>query len=154
MEFVNSPVGKLYIVGDHQSLYAITWSKTEAEGYKAFDVPGAEPVARAKAQLAEYFSGQRKLFALPLAPEGTKFQQRVWKMLSTIPFGETRSYKDIAVKIKNTGAVRAVGNANGKNPFAVVVPCHRVLAHDGTLGGYTGGLKKKEFLLQLESKQV
>lgn len=101
-------------------------------------------------QLTEYFEGQRKVFELPLDPDGTEFQKRVWQKLSEIPYGVTRAYKDIAVELGDANASRAVGTANGRNPLSIVVPCHRVIASDGTLGGYAGGLSIKTFLLDME----
>lgn len=107
-------------------------------------------IKEAFAQLDEYFSGKRTTFALPLAPVGTEFQQRVWRALQSIPYGETRSYKEVAEQIGNVKAVRAVGMANNRNPIAIVIPCHRVIGADGTLVGYGGGLHIKVKLLQLE----
>lgn len=101
-------------------------------------------------QLEEYFAGKRKQFDIPLAPEGTPFQQKVWKQLQRIPFGKTASYKDIAVKIKNPGAVRAVGSANGANPLPIVIPCHRIINANGAIGGYSAGLSIKRQLLKIE----
>ena len=101
-------------------------------------------------QLNEYLQGIRKEFDLPLNPRGTEFQKRVWKALLEIPYGETRSYKQIAEAIGNPKAVRAVGMANNRNPLLIVVPCHRVIGTNGKLVGYGAGLDKKEFLLQLE----
>jgi methylated-DNA-[protein]-cysteine S-methyltransferase len=101
-------------------------------------------------QLMEYFIGSRKIFELPLAPEGTDFQKMVWKALLTIPYGETNSYKEIAEKIGNPKACRAVGMANNKNPISIFIPCHRVIGANGKLVGYAGGLDIKEHLLGLE----
>ena len=101
-------------------------------------------------QLSEYFSGKRKTFNLPLLLKGTDFQKQVWQALLKIPFGETRSYKQIAEAIGNPKAVRAVGMANNKNPLLIVVPCHRVIGANGKLVGYAVGLDKKEYLLRLE----
>ena len=103
-------------------------------------------------QLCEYLKGERKEFDLPLNPKGTDFQKRVWKALCEIPYGETRSYKQIAETIGNPKAVRAVGMANHRNPLLIVVPCHRVIGADGKLVGYAAGIDKKAFLLQLEAK--
>lgn len=112
--------------------------------------PGADPLPALRAQLAQYLAGRRRAFDLPLAPAGTPFQLRVWEALRTIPFGETRSYGEVAASVGSPGGSRAVGQANGHNPIGVVVPCHRVIAADGTLGGYTGGLERKRRLLALE----
>lgn len=107
-------------------------------------------IKEAYQQLSEYLKGERKEFDLPLNPEGTDFQKRVWRALCDIPYGETRSYKQIAEAIGNSNAVRAVGMANNRNPITIVVPCHRVIGADGKLVGYGGGLEMKEFLLRLE----
>lgn len=107
-----------------------------------------------KQQLQEYFDGNRTEFDLPLAAPGTKFQQQVWQALLTIAYGETCSYGDIAHKINNPKAVRAVGAANGMNPIAIVVPCHRIIGSNGTLTGYAGGLERKSWLLALENPQL
>ncbi len=107
-------------------------------------------LAQCARQLEEYFAGQRKKFELPLAPEGTEFQRDVWGALDRIPYGELRSYQDIAREIGRARAVRAVGAANGRNPLPIVVPCHRVVGSNGKLTGFAGGLKLKAQLLQLE----
>lgn len=108
-------------------------------------------IKEANRQLSEYLKGERQMFDLPLNPRGTDFQKRVWRALCDIPYGETRSYKQIAEAIGNPKAVRAVGMANNRNPITIVVPCHRVIGADGKLVGYGGGLEMKEFLLRLES---
>ncbi|MCW7754755.1 methylated-DNA--[protein]-cysteine S-methyltransferase [Desulfobotulus sp. H1] len=113
--------------------------------------PEVSLLKEAKEQLLAYFSGKCMSFDLPLLPEGTLFQQRVWKELRVIPHGETRSYKDIAMALGQPGASRAVGNANGRNPLPLLIPCHRVIAADGGLGGYSSGLFRKRFLLSLET---
>lgn len=107
-------------------------------------------IKEAYQQLSEYLKGERKEFDLPLNPKGTDFQKRVWRALCDIPYGETRSYKQIAKAVGNSKAVRAVGMANNRNPITIVVPCHRVIGADGKLVGYGGGLEMKEFLLRLE----
>jgi methylated-DNA-[protein]-cysteine S-methyltransferase len=119
------------------------------EGYILSQTPLIE---KAATQLSEYFAGTRKSFDLQLAPNGTDFQQKVWAALQTIPFGQTCSYKDIALQIGKPKAYRAVGMANNKNPIVIVIPCHRVIGSDGTLIGYGGGLPVKEYLLKLEGK--
>lgn len=110
----------------------------------------AHIAARAKRELAEYFVGRRRDFSVPLDVEGTAFQKKVWKALSEIPYGEVRSYGQIAKRVGNPKASRAVGSANGANPVAIIVPCHRVIAGDGSLGGFGGGLTNKTYLLSLE----
>jgi methylated-DNA-[protein]-cysteine S-methyltransferase len=112
--------------------------------------PGEPPLPALRAQLAEYAGGERRRFALPLAPRGTDFERRVWQALTEIPYGETRSYAEIAAAVGSPAACRAVGRANGRNPIAIVIPCHRVIGSDGSLTGYGGGLDLKRFLLDLE----
>ena len=109
-----------------------------------------ELILECKKQLEEYFAGKRKTFDLPLVPKGTEFQQKVWKALQEIPYGETRTYGEIAAAIGNPKAARAVGMANNKNPIGIIIPCHRVVGANGKLVGYAGGMEKKEFLLELE----
>ena len=116
-------------------------------------VKDARPFAETIRQLREYFAGPRDEFDLPLAPEGTEFQQEVWRAVAAIPYGETRSYGEIARQIGKADAVRAVGAANGQNPLPIVIPCHRVIGSDGRLTGYGGGLPLKKRLLELESRQ-
>ncbi|AGF54449.1 methylated-DNA--[protein]-cysteine S-methyltransferase [Clostridium saccharoperbutylacetonicum] len=105
-------------------------------------------------QLDEYFDGTRKVFDLPIEPEGTEFQKKVWKALIEIPYGETKSYGEIAKIIGNDKAARAVGMANNKNPIAIIIPCHRVIGANGNLVGYAGGLELKEKLLELEKRSI
>jgi len=107
-------------------------------------------IKKAARQLTEYFGGKRKEFDLPLVLHGTDFQRSVWKALRSIPFGETRSYKDIAVIVGRPLAARAIGMSNNRNPIAIIVPCHRVIGHNGSLVGYAGGLHLKKYLLDLE----
>lgn len=109
-------------------------------------------IKHAYQQLQEYFSGIRKQFDLPLAPEGTAFQKKVWAALQAIPYGKTASYQDIAIKVGCPKGPRAIGLANNKNPIAIVIPCHRVIGKNGKMVGYGGGLPIKEFLLDLEAK--
>lgn len=106
----------------------------------------------AAAQLREYFAGKRTAFDLPLAPRGTDFQLAVWNALQRIPYGQTRSYRDVALTIGKPAAIRAVGAANGANPLPIVVPCHRVIGANGSLTGYAGGMEAKRLLLDLESR--
>jgi methylated-DNA-[protein]-cysteine S-methyltransferase len=110
----------------------------------------AKIAARAKGELEQYFAGRRQNFSVPLDVEGTLFQKKVWKALREIPYGEVRSYGEIARRVGNPKASRAVGTANGRNPVAIIVPCHRVIAGNGTLGGFGGGLSNKTYLLTLE----
>lgn len=150
--YFDSPVGPLLLSGDGVQLSGLHFST----GRKA---KGADPAwrradsafAQVKQQLAEYFAGERKMFDVALAPVGTEFQMSVWRALGDIPYGETASYADVAANIGNPKAVRAVGTANGSNPIAIIVPCHRVIGSDGSLTGFGGGLESKQFLLQLEA---
>ena len=142
--FYDSPIGPMTLVQEGEALVRLD-----------FDVPSqpeeATPLLlEACRQLREYFAGERKAFALPLAPAGTEFQKKVWAVLRDIPWGETRSYGDIARAIGKPAACRAVGMANGRNPLPVFIPCHRVIGTNGSITGYSGGLEKKRFLLRLE----
>jgi len=115
--------------------------------------PNDHPLLRrAKAQLEEYFQGERKTFDLPLCPQGTVFQQAVWSVMREIPFGETKSYSEIATALGNVNKARAVGGAANKNPLPLVIPCHRVIGSSGRLTGFSGGLNLKQLLLDLEKK--
>ncbi|WP_176595867.1 MULTISPECIES: methylated-DNA--[protein]-cysteine S-methyltransferase [Sphingobium] len=150
-----SPVGELTLVASAKGLAAVLWEN---------DVPGRvklDPRApaddhsvleEAGRQLGEYFAGQREAFDLPLDFKGTDFQKSVWAALLTIPFGETRSYADIASQIGKPSACRAVGAANGRNPISIIAPCHRVVGANGALTGFAGGLKAKRYLLGLEGR--
>jgi len=147
----------------YETPYGIISIKSDGSAITSIKIAGeAEPVDRniadkltdkAAKQLNEYFASKRKQFDLPLKPHGTNFQLAVWKALVEIPYGETRSYKDIAVAINNPKACRAVGLANNKNPVWIVIPCHRVIGSNGTLTGYGGGLKMKQRLLDLEKNR-
>ncbi|MCC5863094.1 MAG: methylated-DNA--[protein]-cysteine S-methyltransferase [Gammaproteobacteria bacterium] len=118
------------------------------------ELPACPDAATALAcrQLAEYFNGSRTGFELPLSPQGTDFQRSVWSVLATIPHGETRSYGEVARRLGRSGAQRAVGAANGRNPIAIVIPCHRVIASDGSPGGYSAGVWRKQWLLAHEAQ--
>ena len=150
---VASPVGALTLVASDKGLTAILWENDDPDRVRLSpltEVVGHPVLVAAERQLAEYFAGARKAFDLPLDFQGTDFQKQVWAALLTIPFGETRSYAEIARAIGRPTACRAVGAANGKNPISIVAPCHRVIGADGTLTGFAGGLKAKEYLLGLE----
>ena len=153
-KWVDSPVGRLKLVATDEGLAAILWA-TDRPGRVRLK-PDAEdaghPVlAEAARQLAEYFDGRRRTFDLKLDFAGTAFQRKVWSALLTIPFGETRSYAEIARQIGSPGASRAVGAANGRNPISIMAPCHRVIGAGGKLTGFAGGLEAKAYLLELES---
>ena len=149
---MHSKIGSMYLVASAEGLEGVFWKKQSAPVCKSLDSsqPEIKILAKTVRQLEEYFEGKRTDFDLPLTPSGTDFQKRVWAELSRIPYGKTLSYSDVARKIENEKAVRAVGTANGRNPLSIIVPCHRVIAADGTLGGYAGGLETKTTLLKLE----
>ncbi len=149
--YFDSPIGPLLLRGDMHALHGLYFSTgNKARGadpdWERYD----EPFRRVKRQLTEYFSGERKAFDLTLEPVGTTFQLSVLAALREIPYGETRSYRDIAERIGNPKAVRAVGSANGNNPIALIIPCHRVIGANGSLTGFGGGLESKRYLLDLE----
>ena len=146
--YVTTPVGFLEIAGQDQHVTHIYF--VESPRHPKTD---NDTLAQAKAQLSQYIQGKRTQFDLPLAPQGTNFQKRVWQALCKIDYGDTRSYLDIAIEIGKPKAVRAVGTANGKNPLSIVVPCHRVIGKSGKLTGYAGGLSRKAWLLELETRQ-
>ena len=145
-------IGFLYLTACPQGLTRVCFSKQNIPLLKRLDVSKpAEKILRDTLwQLKEYFDGKRQRFDLPLCFQGPAFQKKVWQALSEIPLGKTVSYREIAQKIKNPKAVRAVGCANGKNPFFIIIPCHRVISADGTLGGYSGGVGFKRALLKHE----
>jgi methylated-DNA-[protein]-cysteine S-methyltransferase len=149
--FIPSPLGALCAVTDGHALVALDFDRG---GSDSADVPAtaARLLDRVAGQLAEYFAGARTTFDIPLAPHGTPFQQAVWQALLAIAYGRSASYGDVARAIGQPTAVRAVGAANGRNPIAIVVPCHRVIGADGTLTGYAGGLARKRALLALEAQ--
>ncbi|WP_010176620.1 methylated-DNA--[protein]-cysteine S-methyltransferase [Pseudomonas sp. PAMC 25886] len=148
-----SPVGQLTLVARDGKLTAILWEKERPNRVRlgALQEVNNSPVLQeTKRQLKEYFAGTRNRFELELDFAGTEFQKKVWQALLTIPFGETRSYSQIAAQIGNPKAVRAVGAANGRNPISIVAPCHRVIGASGGLTGFAGGLEAKQYLLALE----
>lgn len=152
---IDSPLGMLTLAGAGDTLQYLHMAAQAHEPdreYWRLGPPGA--FAEAVEQLAAYFAGQRTEFDLALNPYGTEFQRRVWAALRTIPYGETRSYSQIAVQIGSPGAARAVGLANGRNPIAIIVPCHRVIGSSGSLTGYAGGIDRKMQLLALEKNAV
>jgi methylated-DNA-[protein]-cysteine S-methyltransferase len=148
--YYNSPIGTIKFICDDKFLLEMKF--VDDIGKESTNYP--QIVSTCKEQLDKYFEGKLKVFTIPLKFEsGTKFQREVWKALQSIPYGETRSYKDIAIQIGNPKAVRAVGGANNKNPIGIVVPCHRVIGSNGKLVGYAGGLDKKDMLLKFEEKK-
>ncbi len=143
-----SPIGSLEVVGTEAGILSIEFSERSA-------VPAGSPAPCLKEclrQLEEYFEGRRRTFSLRLDLRGTPFQKRVWNELLKVPFGRTVAYRDIAAALGNPRATRAVGGANHRNPVSIVVPCHRVIGADGSLTGYGGGLRRKEWLLAHEKK--
>ena len=156
-KWVDSPVGRLKLVATGDGLAAILWA-ADPPGRVRMKLDGEDarhPVlAEAERQLAEYFAGRRRTFDLKLDFAGTAFQRKVWRALLTIPFGETRSYAQIAKHIGSPRASRAVGAASGRNPISIVAPCHRVIGAGGKLTGFAGGLETKAYLLALESGRV
>lgn len=154
---VPSPVGELTLVANDHGLAAILWENDDPLRVRLspMEVDTRHPVLlEAERQLADYFKGTLKKFSLKLDFSGTEFQKKVWNALLTIPFGETRSYAQIAQQVGSPKAVRAVGAANGKNPISIVAPCHRVIGSNGKLTGFAGGMEAKAFLLELESKDL
>ena len=147
---IETAVGNLYLVASHHGLQHLSWEKQEAPLLKNESGPAVLILKKAEKQIKEYFAGSRKVFDLPLDLKGTDFQKKVWQALLHIPYGKTCSYKDIAALLNNDKACRAVGTTNGRNPVAIIVPCHRVINADGGLGGYSSGLDRKQFLLALE----
>lgn len=152
--FLPTPVGTLKLVARDKGLAAILWENDRPNRVplQTLAEDDTHPVLLETArQLNEYFAGQRNTFTVPFDRTGTPFQEDVWQALETIPFGETRSYSDIARQIGRPKAVRAVGAANGRNPISIIVPCHRVVGSNGSLTGFAGGLETKDFLLKMEA---
>lgn len=150
--FYDFSVGTLAIAEDGAGITDLfRTEEVRPTGFQEHETPLLKEAAK---QLGEYFGGQRKEFDLPLSLHGTPFQLADWRALQSIPYGQTRSYKQIAEQIGRPKAFRAVGMANHSNPVSIVVPCHRVIAHDGGLGGYGGGLSMKRYLLALEAERA
>lgn len=151
-----SPLGELTLVAEDGALVGCLMALPARDPSdqtlgEPVDLESADPVLRdAVAQLGEYFAGERTDFTLPLAPQGDEFQQKVWGLLCEIPYGQTRSYGQLARILGDVNLSQAVGWANGRNPISIIVPCHRVIGADGSLVGYAGGLDRKRFLLSLE----
>jgi methylated-DNA-[protein]-cysteine S-methyltransferase len=152
----DSPVGTLSLVAADRALVALVWRR---EGHRlvpfenAVEDPNHSVLRETARQLREYFAGKRRAFEIELDFRGTDFQRRVWAALREIPYGETRTYRQIAEQIGNPTAVRAVGAANGRNPISIIAPCHRVVGMSGDLTGFGGGLDAKAYLLSLEAPQ-
>lgn len=153
---MESPLGILTLVGSDNGLAAVSWENDALEHMRVQPLSEDRTyplLLDTETQLREYFLGKRTTFSLPLDFVGTEFQISVWQALLTIPYGETRSYGHIAKQLGNAKAMRAVGAANGKNPIPIIAPCHRVIGANNQLTGFTGGLERKAYLLDLESKQ-
>lgn len=153
--YVRTPVGIIRIEEDGERITALSLDSKSGEQYHAekfVEEPPTELLKDAGIQLMEYFQGKRKEFTLPLAPQGTEFQKKVWAALCTIPYGQTRSYGEIAAQIGNPKAARAVGGANNKNPIMIFIPCHRVVGTDGSLTGFACGVGVKKYMLDLERR--
>jgi methylated-DNA-[protein]-cysteine S-methyltransferase len=154
---IASPVGTLKLVASADALVAVLWERERPNRVKlnAMTLAPQQPILlAAERQLTEYFAGVRTEFDLPLQPDGSQFQKRVWQALREIPFGQTRSYLDLAKAVGSSKAARAVGAANGKNPLSIIVPCHRAIGSDGSLTGFAGGLETKAALLALEARPI
>ncbi|MCG3260027.1 MAG: methylated-DNA--[protein]-cysteine S-methyltransferase [Candidatus Heimdallarchaeota archaeon] len=141
----STPIGNLEIVSDQNSILACNFQEKKEQSDNLPQI-----LKQALIQLNEYFTGKRKEFDITFSPSGTEFQEKVWKNLTKITFGETISYSELASRIGNKNAVRAVGKANGQNPISIIIPCHRVIGCDGNLVGYGGGIEKKKWLLDFE----
>lgn len=151
---MDSPVGELTLVAGEKGLTAVLWENDDPRRVPLRDLKEDKNhplLLQVERQLGDYFAGKLKIFSVKLDFTGTEFQKQVWAALLTIPFGETRSYAEIAEQIGNPKAVRAVGAANGKNPISIIAPCHRVIGKNGKLTGFAGGLEAKSCLLDLEA---
>lgn len=154
-KMMDSPVGTLKLVASDHGLVAVLWQNDKPSRVRLDELVEDSTHAtlvKAERQLGEYFAGNRKTFSVPLDMRGTPFQKHVWEALLGIPFGETRSYGQLARQLGNAKAMRAVGAANGRNPISIVVPCHRVIGSTGKLTGFAGGLETKAQLLSLEDR--
>jgi methylated-DNA-[protein]-cysteine S-methyltransferase len=151
---IDSPLGPLRLLADERGLRGLYMQRHQGEPLASgsTDTPDHPILAQTAKQLREYFAGERRVFELPLAAEGTEFQQRVWQALMALEFGQTCSYGQLARAIGQPSASRAVGAANGRNPLSIVVPCHRVIGSDGSLTGYGGGEANKRWLLEHEAR--
>ncbi|MGN0136321.1 methylated-DNA--[protein]-cysteine S-methyltransferase [Anaerotignum sp.] len=147
--YENTPVGKLCIGEEEGAITRVTWNQIPTDAVEE----ETELIKTCKEELDEFFLGKRKAFDLPLAPKGTAFQKRVWDALREIPYGETRTYRDIAIAVDSPKGFRAVGMANHRNPIAILIPCHRVIGSDGKLAGYAAGVEIKTWLLALEQRK-
>lgn len=151
---IDTPLGRMTLTANPQAVTEVRFGEEVPLGSVLCSGEEAPELLRQTArELGEYFAGRRRRFTLPLAPQGSEFQKKVWRALQTIPYGETRTYKDIALQIGHDLSYRAVGMANNRNPIAILIPCHRVIGYDGKLTGYAAGLDVKEWLLDFEKGQ-
>ena len=161
---INTPIGEMLAIATDEAICMLdfvdskNWLTDQEILVKHYGATQVDEdsflLSELEKQLREYFARERKEFSLPLALVGTSFQEEVWKVLQTIPYGEVRSYKEQATAVGNPKGVRAVANANGKNRISIIIPCHRVIGSDGTLTGYASGIERKQFLLDLERSNV
>jgi len=152
-KWMSSPVGPLKLVAGAEGLVAVLWAQDNPRRVRLpalLEAPAHPVLCQAEQELGDYFSGRRRVFSVPLAFNGSDFQKRVWALLLGIPFGETRSYGQLAAQLGDPKASRAVGAANGRNPISIIAPCHRVVGANGQLTGFAGGLEAKAALLHLE----
>ena len=154
-DVVQTPIDRLVVASDGSAIIGVWMANAEPDDVSWADRRGEDSLLdEARRQLVAYFAGRLRAFDLPLAPNGTEFQRRVWTELTKIPFGATISYARLARRVSNAAAVRAVGAANGRNPIPIIVPCHRVIGSDGSLTGFGGGLARKQWLLNHEGGQI
>ena len=154
-DVVQTPIDRLVVASDGSAIVGAWMANAEPDDVSWADRRGADSLLdEARRQLVAYFAGRLRAFDLPLAPNGTEFQRRVWTELTKIPFGATISYARLARRVSNAAAVRAVGAANGRNPIPIIVPCHRGIGSDGSLTGFGGGLARKQWLLNHEGGQI
>jgi methylated-DNA-[protein]-cysteine S-methyltransferase len=146
--YYNSPLGWLKVTSNSKSLLSVSFE--QKGGNVSAEIPAI--LKKSVRQLEEYFNGKRNTFDLELSPEGTDFQQKIWKLVASVPYGETTTYLDIAIRSGSEKNTRAVGFANGKNPIPVIIPCHRIIGSNGKLTGYAGGLERKKWLLLHEQQ--
>jgi methylated-DNA-[protein]-cysteine S-methyltransferase len=153
--YIDSPLGKITLQANESGMSGV-WFETHTTQPDALGKysPDNSLLQQCEGQLTEYFSGKRSSFEIPISAQGTAFQKKVWHALTTIPYGETWSYQELANAIDNPKAVRAVGLANGKNPISIIVPCHRVIGKNGKLTGYAGSLERKAWLLDFENSEI
>ena len=154
-DVLQTPIDRLVVSSDGSAIVGVWMANAEPDDRHWADRCGTDSLLdEARRQLTAYFAGRLRAFDLPLAPNGTDFQRRVWVELTKIPFGTTVSYGELARRLSNAAAVRAVGAANGRNPIPIIVPCHRVIGSNGSLTGFGGGLPRKQWLLRHEGGQI